>query len=98
MKMRIMKYSFLVAGNLVLALAIFFLSWAMEEVGQPIYSDILNNGSETPLTAQLFTLIFQSWLTGFVLALLSGSLFVSGSLLLVAHSISRCHGINSEAG
>ena len=92
-----MKYGFLVAGNLVFAFAIFLLSWAMEEIGQPIYSDMLTNGSEQPLTAQFFTLMFQSWLTGFVLAVLSGSLFVSGSLLLVAHSITRCHRINSEA-
>ncbi len=84
-----MKYGFLVVGNLVIALAIFFLSWALEEVDQPIYSDILTNGLEEPLTVRLFTLIFQSWLTGFVLALLSGSLFVSGSLLLVAHSITK---------
>ncbi len=89
MKIRKMKYGFLVIGNLVIALAIFFLSWALEEVDQPIYSDILNNRLEEPLTIEFFTVIFQSWFTGFVLALLSGSLFVSGSLLLVAHSITK---------
>ena len=98
MRIRIMKSGFFVAGNLVLVLAIFFLSWAIEEVDQPISIDNLTNGLEEPLTVQQFTLIFQSWLTGFVVALLSGSLFVSGSLLLVAHSITRCRKINSEAG
>lgn len=58
----VMKYGFLTAGVVVLALAIFFFFWS---------------GQIPNLNTACAVLLF------------SGFLFVSGSLLLVAHSISQ---------